>query len=326
MSGDAVGTPGPTSSVPDSDAAGRRIRLSVVMTIVEGPEALRSSLEALDRQVGAPPLEVIVPFDESVAWAEDVARGSANVRCVTMGTVVTGRPIGTPAGQHELYDRRRAAGLREARGEIVAILEDRGVPDPDWAAQVDRLHAALPHGVIGGAVECGVDTPLAWAVYFCDFSRYQLPFVAGARPYVTDVNISYKRGALERTEPLWRDRYHETTVHWALTREGETLYLAPEPVVRQMRSSLALTSVLRERYDWGRLFAYTRARESTPGRRLLLAALSPVLPVVLFARHARTTLVRHGRARRFLRASPNVLLLLVAWSLGELVGYVTGRP
>jgi hypothetical protein len=301
-------------------------RISVVVTIVDGGEALQECLAALASQEQAPSLEVVVPYDDSVPEVIAMAAEFASFRFLAMGTVRTERPVATPGGQHELYDRRRAVGLAEAGGEIICILEDRGVPEPRWAAKVASLHERLPHAVIGGAVECGIDATLNWAVYFCDYGRYQLPFEAGPREYVTDVNISYKRQALEKTRPLWESRYHETTVHWQLARSGETLFLTPELVVHQRRRGLRVGSILRERVEWGRLFACTRVREVGGARRLAYAALSPVLPVVLLARHTRMQMDKRIRLGRFLRASPFVALFLAAWSFGELMGYVSARP
>jgi hypothetical protein len=301
-------------------------RLSIVVTIVDGGDALRECLESLTEQQGAPTLEVLIPYDDSVAGIPALESRFAEVRFLAMGSVPTERPAGTPGGQHELYDRRRAVGLKAARGEVVCILEDRGVPERAWAAKVDALHQRLPHAVIGGAVECGVDAPLNWAVFFCDYGRYQLPFQEGPRPYVTDVNISYKRRAIEATRPLWEKRYHETTVHWDLARRGETLWLTPELVVWQRRRGLSAGSIVRERVEWGRLFAYTRAREGGTGRRLVYAMTSPLLPLVLFVRHARMQASKRVAFGRFLRVSPFVVLFLAAWSWGELVGYVTGKP
>ena len=41
--------------------------LSVIVTIVDGGEALERRLEALDRQDNPPGLEIIVPYDKSAA-------------------------------------------------------------------------------------------------------------------------------------------------------------------------------------------------------------------------------------------------------------------
>jgi hypothetical protein len=271
-------------------------------------------------------MEVIVPFDATLPEVGELADRFPAFRFLEMGEVATERPPTTAAGQHQLSDRRRSVGLAEARGALIAILEDRGIPRPEWARTAVQLHSTVPNLVVGGAVENGVDRLPNWAVYFCDFGRYQLPLDRGPAAYATDVNIVYKREALERTRELWADRYHETTVHWALQRDGEQLFLAPELVVDEVRRRILVATLLRERYHWGRLFAYTRARESGPGRRLARAALTPLLPGVLYARLLKGRLERRGQLGRFLRVSPLILLLLGVWSVGEMVGYLTGRP
>jgi hypothetical protein len=300
--------------------------LSVVVTVVDGGETLVRCLASLARQEGAPPLEIIVPYDESVEGMAPIVAKFPTFHFLPIGPVETLRPRQGPAGQHELFDRRRSAGLARARGDIVAIVEDRGVPRPDWARTLVGAHADLPHAVIGGGVDNGRDRLLNWAVYFCDFGRYQLPLEPGPREYVTDVNIGYKRRALDQTKELWRERYHETTVHWALIRAGETLYLSDRFAVDQMRDGLSVGRLVGERIGWGRLFAYTRAREIGLGKRLMLAALAPVLPLVLFARLARHQAAKKRTLGKFLLASPAVLLLLATWSLGEMIGYLTGTP
>jgi hypothetical protein len=300
--------------------------LSVVVTIVDGGAALDRCLRGLAQQHDAPPLEVIVPYDDSVADVGHLPASFPEFRFLPLGSLRTARPIEGAAGQHELFDRRRAAGLSAARGDLVAILEDRGVPRSDWARTIVSLHERLPHAVIGGAIENGCKRALNWAVYFCDFGRYQAPLPEGPAAYVSDVNICYKKAALDRVAPLWRDRYHETTVHWALQRAGETLFLSPGPVVHQIRDHLTLRSLIAERVAWGRLFAYTRARETTVGRRALLAALAPVLPLLLFGRHTSMQFRKRATFGRFVAVSPIVLLLLIAWSAGEMVGYAIGTP
>jgi len=310
-----------SSSIAEGDP-----EISVVVTVVEGPHALRECLTALGAQSAGPRTEVLVPYDDSIAWVDELVSEFPWARSIAMGQVETERPKSSPSGQHELFDRRRAKGLARARGRIICILEDRGVPEQGWCAAVAKAHRELPHAAIGGAVECGMDHPIAWAVYFCDFSRYQLPFPAGPREYVTDVNISYKRDPLFRVHDVWKHRYHETTVHWRLVRDGETLYLTPDLVVRQRRHSVSLKSILRERVEWGRLFAYTRAMEIGRAMCLAYAVTVPLLPPLLFVRHARTQISKRVRLWRFVSVSPLVALLLVSWSAGELVGYLTRRP
>ena len=302
------------------------MRLSVVVTIVDAGDALGRCLAALASQRDPPVMDVIVPWDDTVRGTAALATRFPAFRFLAMGHVPTARAASGAAGQHELFDRRRSCGLAAATGDIVAILEDRGVPRPDWARTLMRIHAELPNAVVGGAIENGHDALLNWAVYFCDFGRYHLPIEAGPRDWVSDVNIGYKRRAIEQTRNLWQVRYHETTVHWALQRAGETLYLSPELVVDQMRGPVRFRTLIGERFAWGRLFAYTRAREAGFPKRAALAVTAPLLPVLLFARHARLQLTKPLTAGKFLNASPVVFALLVAWSLGEALGYITAEP
>lgn len=301
------------------------LRLSVVLTIVDGGEALARCLAALAAQADPPPLEVLVPHDATVPGVAALAARFPQARFLSLGSLPTeGDPL-APRGQHELFDRRRAAGLAAATGDLVAILEDRGVPDPDWARTMHDLHAALPHAVIGGAVENAVAALANHAVHACDFTRYQRPFAAGPAAWVTDVNVAYKRRALEATRALWQARYHEPVVHDALVAAGEVLWLSPAPVVRQHRGALRLGALLRERWAWGRLYGWMRAREAGAATRARFLLQAPLVPPLVFVRHLRRHAATRAQLARFLRAAPLVALLLATWAAGEAVGSATRR-
>lgn len=300
-----------------------QMRLSVVVTIVDGGQALRRCLSALASQDKPPPLEVLVPYDATVEGIEDFRAEFPDFQFLDIGHQQPKRAATSLAGQHELFDIRRAAGLRQASGDIIALVEDRGVPRASWATNVVRSHARAS-AAIGGGVENGRDRILNWAVYFCDFGRYQLPFEEGPAAWITDVNLSYKREVLQRARRHWEARYHETTLHWELQRQGEELWITPALVVDQFRDDLTLGSLLAERYYWARLFAYTRVREISLAARIGLSVLSPLLPLLLFVRLLCYSLSKRRNVGRFFKAAPATLLLLLAWSLGELVGYVTG--
>lgn len=297
--------------------------LSVVVTVVDGAAALERCLRALAAEARDVPCEILVPWDESVAEVAALAPRYPTVEFLPLGEVGTRRASESAAARHERIDRRRAAGLAAARGEVVAMIEDRGAPCAGWAQGVVAEHARLPHAVIGGAVEIDASAAIDWAVFLADFGRYWPPFAPGPRDYVTDVNVAYKREALVATRERWRERYHETTVHWALQRHGETLYLSNCFVVEQRRQPAPLAAVLGERVASGRLFAATRARETSRAGRLTLGLLSPALPALLMARH-----LAHRRRRRGGRRPPwgtaaRLFLVATAWSFGEALGYAT---
>lgn len=305
----------------------RVVKLSVVVTVVDGGATLARCLEALARQERPPPTEVLVPFDASLDVGPLRAR-FADVRWIDLGRVECARPASSEAGRHEFYDRRRAAGLAAATGEVVALLEDRGAPRPDWSRTVERLHAR-PHGgrrpaAIGGAIECASPGWLGKAVYLCDFGRYGLPRPAGPSDALSDTNVSYRREALQAVRATWQDRFHEPRVHAALAEHGG-LWFSHEVVVVQLREGLSLGRLLAERFHWGRLFGAERARAWPLRRRLAFILASPLLPLVLWAKIADERVARHRWLPAFWPAQLALVPLLVGWSLGEAVGYATRR-
>lgn len=275
----------------------------MVVAIVDGGEALERCLAALREQDLAGELDVIVPTD---ARSEDDAASSL-------------------LALHERVDRQRAAGLAAARGEIVALLEDRVMPRRDWARRLLEAHAAKPEAaVIGGAVAAPSGSTLEHAVYYCDYGRYQPPFSAAPAAWLSDVNVSYKRAALERTR-VWQPSYHETGLHDALRAAGETLWLSRELVVGVDRGEMPLAEALHERFAWARLYAGRRAREVAPHVRAALCVGAPLLALLLLARQTRLAFARGRHVRAFARALPLLALLDLTSSLGELTGYLTGR-
>lgn len=299
--------------------------LSIIVTVVDGGPAVRRILEALHAFENPPPLDIILPYDASVADVEALKPDFPDVAFLPIGEIATERPITSEAGQHELFDRRRAGGLAIAKGDLIAIVEDRGSPRPDWARNAVNLHAAMDAAVIGGAVEFEDPAPtLNWAIYVTDFTRYGLPLPEGPVDWVTDVNVVYKRRAMDATAHLWKDRYQEPVVHWHLIQNGEEMRLSNDLVVMHRRPPLTFGRVLPERFDWGRLFGAIRSREMGLGKRLLMAAASPAIVATLLVRHGRAQAAR-GRLGRYLKASPRIAVLLTAWTAGEAWGYITGR-
>ena len=301
-----------------------RIELSVILRIVGGNSFVRRNLSCLVPQIEGRAIEVIVPYDSTVSGIDEIIRQFPQVQFVRMGRIETDASPGTHAASHELYDRRTAVGLKMARGKILALLEDYGLPGPTWCDQILDAHK-LPYGVIGGSVEHGGRGVLNWAVYFMDFGRYQLPLVEGPVNYLTDVNVSYKRAVLESVKDIWAREYNEVAVHWALAKQGEVLWQRPQIVVYENRGQLLFKELTRERFWWGRLFGRIRARHATLTARILYVFLSPVIPGVLFVRMTKKIFGTWRDWDQFILASPLIVMLTIIWSTGELIGYVSGR-
>lgn len=308
-------------------AAVDKLVLSVVVAIVsdttDHPDAshLEPCLAALMQQVGAPAMEIIVPYHPAV---DGIARLRHQYPAVRFLEVADLRTYTGRGGSREHHDELRARGLALARGSIVALIEDVGIPAPDWSARVVEAHHR-PFAAVGGAIENGIDRPLNWAVYFCDFLRYQNPLPEGESAIASDANVSYKRAALESIRPVWQEFFHESSVNGALRSRGEKVVLTPGVVLYQHRQGLRLKAALKERFIWGRSYAATRAKLRGTPRRVLWAVLSPLLPGLILARMTLLAWKKRRTLVAFLKALPLTVALTMSWSWGELVGYATGR-
>jgi hypothetical protein len=301
--------------------------LSVVVGIVSDTMGkahaghLAHCLEALSGQLNDSRVEVIVPHLEHVDGIDEVKRRFPDVCFVPVDDI---GPVF--AGNREHHDVLRARGLLAARGELLALLEDHARPESRFCANIIAAHRDGYAG-IGGAIENGINRALNWAVYFCDFARYQLPLASGESAFASDANVSYKRSKLYSVRTSWEKSFREVIVNGELRSRGEKVALHPDIVVYQHRCDLNLFRALQERFIWGRSYAATRNAQLIVPRRVVYALLTPALPLVLTARIAATAWKRRRRFGKFLRTMHLIVLLQTSWSLGECVGYLRGvRP
>jgi hypothetical protein len=276
---------------------------------------LTECLDALAAQVDAPRLEILVPHHEPVEGLDEVKMRFPQARFLSSPDVVK------RVGGREHHDVLKARAIAASSGDLVGLLEDHELPDPRWAASVVAAHRQA-HAAIGGAVENRIDRAVNWAVYYCDFGRYQNPVPAGETPFASDANVTYKRADLELVRSVWDKAYREVPVHEALRSLGKTIALDQNIIVYQNRRGLTFGTAVRERFSWGRSYAATRAMGLTMPKRLAYAALSPVLPAILLIRMGRRAWTRSRHFTEFIRALPFLVPLLVSWSVGEMAGYL----
>lgn len=299
--------------------------LSVIVVIASdtiSPRAdvshLEGCLEALSKQNHPPATEIIVPHHQDVDGIEELSRHFPTVIFLPVPGASIAQRRG---GGREHHDLLRSHGLKIAKGEVIALLEDYARPAPDWSANIIAAHREKS-AAIGGAIENGIDRPLNWAVYFCDFGKYQNPLPSGPAKFASDINTAYKREALEAIRPLWSDAFREIVVNGALIDRGSEVLLDPKIVVHHHRTDLRLSFAVRERFIWGRSYAVTRSKIIGHPKRYLYAALSSALPIILLARMGRTAVTRGRNFPAFVRSVPYLIPLLISWSVGEMVGYL----
>ena len=113
---------------------------------------------------------------------------------------------------------------------MIVLTEDHAHAASAWCrAMASALRQHPQAAAVGGAVECDSNQALAWAVWFCDFGRYQNPLPDGPAAYVSDSNVAYRRDALDRVSAAWQDDYHEAAVHAAMLDAGFELRFSQRP-------------------------------------------------------------------------------------------------
>lgn len=280
-------------------ANGPRLSLSVVI----GARSEDDPTECLDALAGQidDSVEVILVSDtprDSVRrpWVQEVVR---------------------PGG---LVPQLWASGIERTSGRLIGLLAATSVPESDWVALIRTVHAAGDAAIVGGAIEPGPDfTPVDWAVYFCRYSPYMRPLSATGSLEVPGDNASYEGELLRGYGDTFRDGFWEPFVHAALRADGHTQSFCPQRGVR-VTSGASARGFRRQRFAHGQSHGRSRADGVPRWRTALGVASTPLVPLVMTARAARTVAAKGRRLGRFIAVLPLVVWFYGWWAAGEMIG------
>lgn len=286
--------------------------VTVAVVGICSPAHLERCLSGLRNQREAPDFDTVVVHDPHIAGIPEVAERYPSVR------VVSNEGQRTPL---ELAAR----AIQEATGDVVLLTEDHCLPSPDWVGVLVREVMQPDRAAVGGLVETDADaSSVDWAFYYVDFFRYSRAVPAGPSPSLTVCNVAYRRDHLDAVADTWQTIFHETAINDALSSRFGPLWLAPVARV-SMRRNVQFGDAVYERYAFGRLFSCTRLEFASGLRRLYYLLFSPALPLLLLTRMGRKAAGDRASRRRFLRSLPQLTALVMAWSWGEWLGYLTKR-
>jgi GT2 family glycosyltransferase len=185
------------------------VALSVVVTTRERSEGCLRLCTVLEDQFAEHPglpVEIVLVFDgcEPYVWTPTAGRY---------------RPVHLPT-RHGIA-KARNVGVRHARGEIVAFLDDDAVPVPGWVSSALAAFATYPQLVAFGGRVIGADQHNLYAqlrdqVYYRETfgSWYVDPSLSGdliGPPYVNGGNSAYRRqvvidaGGFDEALPAYSD-------------------------------------------------------------------------------------------------------------------------
>lgn len=218
----------------------------------------------------------------------------------------------------------RNLGIARSTGDILAFLDADCMASPNWLEEIARAHRTS-YAAIGGVTDNGnPESYVGWASYFCKFSQWMPQPAPRQMVEIPTTCLSVKRWAYDAYGPFLEGIYcSDTAFHWKLGQGGHAPWLFPSIRVTHVNRD-RLVKFLTNEPRHGRYFAQVRTAErhwSTP-RRLAFAVLTPLLPLVLFARTAARVFRFRTYRGRFLLASPLVFVGHAAWCYGELRGYL----
>jgi len=302
------------SSPRSSDGTGRlqsfgTPHVSVVVASNRSRALLDDCLAALLDQCQRARAELIVARDDDDEGLAAIAEAYPSIRVV---------PVKRGATIPEL----RGAGMREATGDIVMLTEDHCVPGPRWVEElcfgVDNVAEIAGGGMDNAQRKRAVD----WAAYFSEYGLFATTRSdTDGAIQLTGANVAYRRSIVGDVVGWASAGEWENVAHERLRARGSTLHFVETAPVYQNKS-YEFWDFCRDRYEHGRDYARTRLVEEPGARRWLLAAITPLLPVVIVSRVARAAAPTRWGA--FLKALPVTLAFVAAWSVGEAVGYIRG--
>ena len=289
--------------------------LSVIIASVNGPPMIQECLDSLVHQRGDVNAEVIVADVTGEETIRIVEESFPSVRLLSFT-------------ERRTIPELRAAGLKDSKGDIVAVVEDHCVMDEHWYEEIVRAHGAYPDCVaVGGAVENGSRERLIdWAVFFCEYSTYMLPMRGGIAEDITGNNVSYKRRAFEgidRLEETLTRGFWETSLHGKLRARGEPFLSEPSIVVYH-KKHFGFRYFVSQRFHYSRYYAGTIFGGASLPLRMFRSAASLAVPPLLMARIVGHVARKRRHLRELLLATPLLAVFTGVWALGELVGCLLG--
>jgi hypothetical protein len=283
--------------------------LSVVIASVNGWSDLEGCLQALATQSGGLIIEVLIADRVGETVRTRLPGQYSHIRLLEFapGTSI-------PA--------LRSSAFREARAEIVGVIEDHVIVPPDWAQKMIAAHREGAQ-VVGGTVDNAARERLVdWAAFLCEYSHCLAP-PAGPTSWLTGNNVTYRRHLLERLRDAIGQERWEDHLHAAIRRAGVTLMSRPDIQVGH-KKHYTVGEYLSQRYLYARAYAGMKAENVGQIQKFVYGLAALGLPPILFYRTVSRVLRARRHSQELLRSIPLLALFVTSWAVGEAVGYWRG--
>lgn len=284
--------------------------LTVVIPSVNGLGDLIGCLEAVERLRDSVRLETLV-----VDRLGEPVRAAVRQRFPAVRLLEVPPDTTIPAMRHHAF--------AAATADAVAVIEDHVIVPPDWGRRLlDGL--ASGHDVIGGPIANAADQRLLdWSTFLCEYSACLPPLPEGPAAWLPGNNIVYRRSLLERYRHVTAEGKWENRLHDAMRADGVVLHCDAGLIVGH-KKHFGYFEYLSQRWLYSRSYAGARVSGAPLPRRLLTGVAALALPPLLLVRTVRANARKGVPAGLIVRTLPLIATYLIAWGLGEVVGYWFG--
>ncbi len=289
-------------------------QLSIIVASYDSGSLIKSCLESLKNQSTDQLLEIIV-VDSSMDGVSNLIKETfPNVRLYQFP-------------ERKFCGDARNFGLSVAKGEIIAFIDADCRADHGWVDHIIKAHQSPPLAIGGAIGNANPQSMIGWASYFCEFSQWMPGFPIRNMADIAGANMSYKKKAFEEYGLFIEGTYSsDTEFHWRLGRNKYCLQFVPFILVFHHNID-RLGRFLRHEFEHGRSFARVRmkSQDFSEWRRLFYGTFSFLIPGWLLLKIGLRNSKNRIYLSHFLKAWPLLILGLIAWSLGECVGYMVKR-
>jgi hypothetical protein len=216
-----------------------------------------------------------------------------------------------------------AAALPGASGAYLAVVDARCPPAAGWLEAARRaIDEAVPafFGPVSPDDSGGDDVLVEYTLEYGQFAR---PVDAQLRE-VPGNNFVFRRDLLD-AQALHGGEFHKVFFVAHLQARG----LAPryrDDLEVRYHKRYGRPHYLRRRLAHGRTYAAARMRGAGMAQRLLRSLSCAAVPWLRLARVAAAVRTKPGLRAGLMRRPLYAVGAEVAWSLGELLGYTSGKP
>ena len=204
-------------------------RISVVVCTYNGARTIRDCLDALEL-LDYPDYEVIIVDDGSTDATAAIAR---EYDCLLIQTENRG------------LASARNTGLKAARGEIVAYIDDDAYPDPHWLTYLASTFLNTPHAAVGGPnLPPSKDGSIAECVAHAPGGPVHVLLTDSEAEHIPGCNMAFRKRCLEEIggfDPQFRAAGDDVDVCWRLQERGCTLGFSPAAIVWHHRRNSVRT-------------------------------------------------------------------------------------